>query len=190
MDMTSINRLFRIMAGGGGMPGRAGGPSSPLAAVPHPTCLLVVLLLAQGCEQPFENEFVGRIRFIRSVPSEDGALPSELVHGVITVYTPPRFTPIGLDDHVVLSVDGGPCADAVHPTTLLKGTVRDVLEQLAAKGLYDAVARIDGCDWMLTRGPRAGTIEVLRDLRRIAMLRIPNPGSPPEQPQAISAGSH
>ena len=178
------------MAAGGRRPGRAGEPSSPLVAVPHPTCLLVVLLLAQGCEQPFEEEFVGRIRFIRSVPSVDGRLPSELVHGVITVYTPPRFTPIGLDDHIVLSVDGGPCADASQPTALLKGTVGDVLGQLADRGLYDAVARIDGCDWMLTRGSHVGTIEVLRNLRRVAMLRIPNPGSSLQQPEIHSADSH
>lgn len=175
--MTSIYRLFRLVAGGSRESGCPRYSQRALVAVPHPTCLLVMLLLTQGCEQPFEEEFVGRIRFIRSVPSADGTLPNELVHGAVTVYMQPRFAPLGMDDQIVLTVDGVPFADTDRPSTLLKGTVADVLEQLAVRGFHDAIARIDGFDWMLARGSTPGTIEVLRELRRVALLRIPTHGS-------------
>jgi len=188
--MKSMYRLFSIVGGGSPYSGCRQYSQQPLAAVPHPTCLLVILLLTQGCEQPFEEEFVGRIRFIRSVPSAEGTLPRELVHGSVTVYMQPRFAPLGMNDQVVLTVDGDPFAETDHPSTLLKGTVADVLEELAVRGVHDAIARIDGCDWMLVRGSTAGTIEVLRGLRRVAMLRLPIHGSSFQGSGAIQASGH
>ena len=54
----------------------------------------------------------------------------------------------------------------------ISGTVHDVLDELALRGLHDVVARIEGCDWMLTRGGSPGTIDVLRENRRMAVLKV------------------
>lgn len=54
----------------------------------------------------------------------------------------------------------------------IAGTVSEVLGELAERGLHDVVARIDGCDWMLTRGDAPDTIDVLCDDRRLAVLKL------------------
>lgn len=156
-------------------PERFGGHAVPLSSLSpgaHPTCLLLAFLLMQGCGQSSEEEFVGRIRFIRRVPIGDGRMPPELSHGVVTVLNASRINPFIHGRNVAIRVEGGPKPCVGEESLTIKGPVQDVLLELANHGMHDAVARIDGCDWMLTRGSAFGSIEVLRNLRRVAVLRI------------------
>ncbi|GEM_PF-2301509 len=156
-------------------PGRFGGTTFPSDSFPfraHPTCMLLAFLLLQGCDQSAEEEFVGRIRFIRRVPIGDERRPPELSHGVVTISKGSRINPFVHGGSVAIRVEGGPVPCVGQESLVIKGPVHDVLLALANEGMHDAVARIDGCDWMLTRGSIPGTIEVLRNLRRVAVLRV------------------
>lgn len=81
---------------------------------------------------------------------------------------------------VSVAIDGSPG----HPlgTSLwLSGTCMEVLLELEALGAHDAVARFAGSDWMVTRGSRSGSMDIIRNGRRIAVLlvraHVKGPGS-------------
>ena len=135
-----------------------------------PTGILLSFLLLQGCGQG-ERDVVGRVRFVRSTPDDGGRWPRRYHHGVMTVSLANTFD---------LQRGGGMVSIAIDMTSQegttsafrMSGTVREVLDQLSVRGLYDVVARIEGCDWMLTRGGAPGTIDVLRKNRRMAVLKV------------------
>lgn len=162
--MVSLEGLFRLL-GSAGADSRGGSGTAST-----PTSILVSFLLVEGCGQG-ERNVVGRVRFVRSVPYSGSGLPRYHHHGVMTVSLLNAF---GLQRgrgriSIALDVTSG----TGPPTSCrISGTVREVLEELAARGFHDIIARIEGCDWMLTRGRTPGTIDVLREDRRLAVLRV------------------
>ena len=135
-----------------------------------PTSILLSFLLVQGCGQG-EQDVVGRVRFVRSSPDDEGRWPRRYHHGVMTVTLLNGFELQRGRGMVSISINMT-SQEGAPSTFRISGTVHEVLEELAVRGLHDIVARIEGCDWMLTRGGSPGTIDVLRENRRMAVLKV------------------
>ena len=165
--MVSLEGLFQLMGAVGSLPRVEG------AGRTTPTCLLLAFLLVQGCGHG-EHDVVGRVRFVRSMPVPGDELPRRYVHGVMTVTLLNTFQLRAGRGRVSIAMDVQEEGHRIcsHRIT---GTVGEVLDELASRGLHDVVARIDGCDWMLTRGAAPDTIDVLCDDRRLAVLKL-SPG--------------
>lgn len=162
--MVSLEGLFQLLGSVGSL--QRADASRPAT----PTCLLLAFLLLQGCGQGGQ-EVPGRVRFVRSMPMSDDRLPRRHVHGVMTVRILNAFELQHGRGRVSIALDLQDGSDGII-SYRIAGTVSEVLGELAERGLHDVVARIDGCDWMLTRGDVSDTIDVLCDDRRLAVLKL------------------
>lgn len=72
---------------------------------------------------------------------------------------------------ISVAIDGSP-GDPAGRSLWLSGTCREVLLELEARGAHDAVARFAGSDWMVTRGSVSGSVDIIRNGHRIAVLMV------------------